>query len=48
MAQFVPQREYMVVSNDIDIGSFGAGPCTIMILYNDTTLPAIQPSASAI
>ena len=37
MAQFVPQRKYMVVSNDIDIGSFGAGPCTIMILYNDTS-----------
>ena len=37
MAQFVPQREYMTVSNDIDIGSFGAVSCTIMILYDNNS-----------
>ena len=37
MATFVPQREYMTVSSEVNIGSFGAVPCTIMILYNDTS-----------
>ena len=37
MATFVPQREYMTVSSEVNIGSFGAVPCTIVILYNDNS-----------
>ena len=35
MAIFVNQREYLIVDKKVEIGSFGAGPCTILILYDN-------------
>ena len=35
MSTFVNQREYLIVDKKEEIGSFGAGPCTILILYDN-------------
>ena len=35
MATFVNQREYLIVDKKVEIGSFGAEPCTILILYDN-------------
>ena len=37
MAIYVAQGDYKIVTNDDEIGSFGADPCTIMILYDDNS-----------
>ena len=35
MSIYVNQQEYKIVNKEESIGSFGAGPCTILILYDN-------------
>ena len=35
MSIYVNQQEYKIVNKKESIGSFGAGPCTILILYDN-------------
>ena len=35
MSIYVNQQEYTIVNKKESIGSFGAGPCTILILYDN-------------
>ena len=35
MSTYVNQQEYITVNKKESVGSFGAGPCTILILYDN-------------